>query len=50
MLDPSRVMEGYKGRKIAEKIISPEHALRVVYEEHLREIEVITFYPVRRNR
>ncbi len=50
VLNPDRVVEGYKGRKIAEKVVSAEHALRVVYEEYVREIEVITFYPVRRNR
>lgn len=49
MLDPDRILEGYKGRKIAEKVISSRHALRVVYEDHAREIEVITFYPVRRD-
>jgi len=49
VLNPDEVMEGYKGRKIAEKRIDLEYALRVVYEEHSQEIEIITFYPVRRN-
>ena len=42
-------MAGYKGRKVAQKAISATHALRVVFEERSNEIEVITFYPVRRN-
>ncbi len=43
-------MAGYRGRKIAEKAMDAEHALRVVYEERPGELEVITFYPVRRKR
>lgn len=49
VLNPERTMAGYKGRRIAEKTIDPEHVLRVVYEERTGEIEVITFYPVRRD-
>ena len=49
VLAPDRILEGYRGRRIAEKRINATHAIRVVYEEHPREIEVITFYPVRRN-
>ncbi len=48
VLAPERTMPGYGGRRIAEKSIDAEHALRVVYEELSGEIDVITFYPVRR--
>ena len=48
--DPQRISPGYKGRKIAERSISEEHLLRVVYEESFREVKVITLYPARRDR
>ena len=49
VLKPDQVLQGYKGRKIAEKKIDSRHALRVVYEEYPRETEIVTFYPVRRD-
>ena len=47
---PEKVEEGFRGRKIAQRRISEEHVLRVVYEEGRREIRVVTFYPGRRSR
>ena len=50
ILGPDRLLEGYKGRKVAQKRFGPEHVLRVVYEELGDEIRVITVYPGRRER
>lgn len=47
---PEKLTEGYKGRKIAQKSLDPDHILRVVYDEHPDEIVIITFYPGRRER
>lgn len=47
---PQRIVEGYKGRKIAQKELDLDHVLRVVYEEHADEIVIITFYPGRKER
>jgi hypothetical protein len=48
--NPGKIMTGKKGRKIAQCKISDDHILRVVFEEKERDIEVITFYPARRER
>ncbi len=50
ILKPEKIEFGRKGRKIAQKIISKRHILRVIYEEKDKWIEVITFYPARRKR
>jgi len=34
VLRPQKVEQGYRGRKIAQKSLDPDHVLRVVYEEH----------------
>jgi hypothetical protein len=47
---PEKTEEGYRGRKVAQRGISESHVLRVVYEERLQEIKVVTFYPGRRDR
>ena len=47
---PMRVHAGYKGRKIAERILTKNHLLRVVFEEFVHELKVITLYPARRDR
>ena len=49
VLNPVRTGVGYKGRRIAEASIDAEHVLRVVYEERGDNIEIVTFYPVRRS-
>ena len=48
--EPDSVEEGYLGRKIAQKGLTDTHVLRVVYEEGLRGIRVVTLYPGRRER
>ena len=50
VLNPHRVYLGHKGRKIAQGIIGETHLLRIVYEEKGNLIEIITFYPTRRQR
>lgn len=50
VLFPERVMPGSKGRRIAQRKIDEEHLLKVIYEEIEAGIEIITFYPVRRER
>lgn len=47
---PERVQTGYKGRKIAERILTKNHLLRVVFEEFAHELKVVTLYPARRDR
>ncbi len=48
--NPDKVEPGYKGRKVAQKIIDETHVLRVVFEEMSDKMRVITFYPGRRDR
>ena len=42
--NPTKVVLGYWGRKIAQGPLSRDLVLRVVYEESGRDIWVITFY------
>ena len=48
--EPVRIRVGYGGRRIAERQITNEHLLRVVFEESHLEMKVITMYPARRDR
>lgn len=48
--EPDSVEEGYLGRKIAQKVLTETHVLRVVYEEGLQGMLVVTLYPGRRER
>jgi len=48
--NPDRIKEGYKGRRVAQKVMDPEHVLRVVFVEMEGMKRVITFYPGRRER
>ncbi len=41
--DPEKVVEGYGGRKIAQKMLD-DKLLRVIYEEKEDKLEVITAY------
>ena len=50
LLRPDKVEEGFRGRKVAQRRISDNHVLRVVYEEGQKQIGVVTFYPGRRSR
>ena len=48
--NPDKVEAGYKDRKVAQKVIDEAHVLRVVFEDLLDRMRVITFYPGRRDR
>lgn len=48
--NPDKVILGRKGRKIAQKVTSETHLLRIIYELKEDQIEVVTFYPGRRER
>ena len=48
--NPEEVVQGYKGRLIAQKRVDENHILRVVYEERADHILVVTIYPGRRSR
>ncbi|MDI6784595.1 MAG: DUF4258 domain-containing protein [bacterium] len=47
---PDIIEKGYKGRTVAQKAISEDHVLRVIYEFKDNIIYVITIYPGRRSR
>lgn len=47
---PERIVEGYKGRRVAQGPLSMNHLLNVVFVETETEIIVVTFYPGRRAR
>jgi hypothetical protein len=47
---PSRLTEGYLGRKIAQSSISGDLLLRVIYEETDNNVLVVTLYPAKRER
>ena len=50
MKNPDKIEKGYKYRKIAQKAISKNHLIRVVFEELDEILRIITFYPGRRDR
>jgi hypothetical protein len=46
-----RIDKGHRaGRVVAQKVIDADHILRVVYEEWVDYILIITMYPGRRKR
>ena len=47
---PDKIESGYKGRRIAQKIIDERHLIRIIYEDLPEVVRVITFYPWRRER
>ena len=47
---PDKIEKGYKNRKIAQRVISNRHIIRVVFEELNEVLRIITFYPGRRER
>lgn len=47
---PEKIEPGYRGRTVAQRGISEQHVLRVIYEETAEEIAIVTFYPGRRSR
>ena len=48
--NPERVSAGYVGRRIAERAVSEQHLVRVVFEDLPRQLKIITMYPSRRGR
>ncbi len=46
---PDEVVDGYGGRKIAQKKLN-DYILRIVYEEYENELLVITVYPAEKER
>lgn len=47
---PDIVTEGSKNRKVYQKTISETHLVRTICEEGEEFVEVVTFYPGRRER
>ena len=50
LMHPNKIERGYKDRFIAQKKLDDDHVLRIVYEEYLEHILVITLYPGRSQR
>uniref|UniRef100_A0A7C1GB92 DUF4258 domain-containing protein n=1 Tax=Thermofilum adornatum TaxID=1365176 RepID=A0A7C1GB92_9CREN len=49
LTNPQKIVSGYRGRKIAQGLLTWELLLRIVYEED-DKILVITVYPCKRER
>ena len=47
---PDSVIAQAGGRLIAQKVITAQHVLRVIYREQSNQRIVITFYPGRKDR
>ncbi len=47
---PENIIEGEKGRLIAQWAIDETHMIRVIYKREEDSIRVITFYPTRRRK
>ena len=47
---PDTIEKGYKGRRIAQRVLDETHVLRVVFFEEKGTRKIITFYPGRRER
>jgi len=50
MKNPDRIINGYKERKIAQKITSRRYIIRVIFVEYFNSKRIITVYPAKRNR
>ena len=50
VLEPDRVVHGHTSRRVAQRVLSDRHLLRVVYEESAHECLIITLSPARRSR
>ena len=50
MKNPDTIINGYKDRKIAQKIIRNRHFIRIIFIEDLNSKRIITVYPVKRSR
>ena len=47
---PEKIEPGYGGRRVAQANLDKDHVLRVVFEEKVIELRIITFYPGRKAR
>jgi hypothetical protein len=47
---PDKLESGYRGRRIAQKILDERHIIRVIFEDLPTILRVLTFYPGRRER
>lgn len=45
-----KIEQGYRSRLILQRELDQEHVLRIVYEEFVDHILIITLYPARRKR
>ncbi|MBC8386659.1 MAG: DUF4258 domain-containing protein [Actinobacteria bacterium] len=50
MKNPDKIINGYKDRKIAQKIIDERHFIRIIFMEYLGSKRIITVYPAKRSR
>ncbi|MBC7227539.1 MAG: DUF4258 domain-containing protein [Thermoflexales bacterium] len=50
LMHPDRVIPQSEGRLVAQKRLTEEHVLRVIYRIEGNDAVVITFYPGRRDR
>ena len=48
--NPEQISAGYVGRKIAARVVSKQHVVRVVFEDLPRQLKIITMDPSRRGR
>jgi uncharacterized DUF497 family protein len=50
VINPDKIIEAEKSRRIAQKLMNTQHLIRVIFEESKDSITIITFYPARRQR
>lgn len=50
LMRPDRVVSQPGNRYIAQKCVTEDHVLRVIYRQEGEDLVVITFYPGRRER
>lgn len=50
MKNPDKIICGYNGRKIAQKITNKRYIIRVIFIEYLGFKRIITIYPAKRGR
>ena len=50
MKNPDKIINGYKDRKIAQKIIDERHFIRIIFMEDLNSKIIVTVYPAKRSR
>jgi len=50
MKNPDKIINSYKDRKIAQKIIDERHFIRIIFMEDLDSKRIVTVYPAKRSR